>query len=109
MKYRDFVMRFCNYCITGDYFCFVLKKLDKCKHCIQLDYSYNLIISLIKLNCINKKICHLCKKKKKAEEMKRELKIKKERLYKQITLLVKYQLSLIDTELYNIKELKIKK
>ena len=41
--------------------------------------------------------------------MKRELKIKKEKLYKQITLLIKCQLLLIDTELHNIEELKIKK
>ena len=82
-------MRFCSHCITGDHFCFVLKKSNKCKHCIQLSHSYNLIISSVKLDCINEEIHSLHKEKEKTEEMKRELKMKKERLYKQITLLIK--------------------
>ena len=75
-------MRFCNYCIAGSHFCFVLEKSDKCKHCIQSDHSCDLTISLVKLDYIDEKIYHLCKEKKKAEEMKRELKIKKKQLYK---------------------------
>ena len=102
-------MRFCNYCVTGNCFCFILKKSDKCKHCVQLSHFCNLIISLIELDCINNKIHHLHKEKKKTEEIKRELKMKKERLYKQIALFIKCWSSLIDTELCNIEELKVKK
>ncbi len=40
--------------------------------------------------------------------MKKELKVKKERLYKQIALLIKYQSFLINTELHNIEELEVK-
>ena len=70
-------MRFCNCCVAGDYFCFISEKLDKCEHCIQSGHSYNLIISSIKLDCINEKICYLYKEKNKTEKVKRELKIKK--------------------------------
>ena len=34
IKYKNSTMRFCNYCITGSYFCFMLEKLNKCEHCI---------------------------------------------------------------------------
>ena len=87
----------------------MLKKLNKCEHCVQLSHSCNLTISSVKLNCISEEICCLQKEKKKTEKMKRKLKMKRERLYKQITLLIKCQSSLIDTELHNIKELEVEK
>ena len=68
-------MRFCSCCVSDSQFCFVLKELDKCKYCVQSKNSYNLTIFLIELNCINKELQQLQKKKK-------ELKIRKERLYK---------------------------
>ena len=106
-------MRFCSCCVTGSHFCFVSEELNKCKHCIQLSHSCNLIISLVKLNCINEELQQLCEEKRrlkiKAVEEKLKLIIKKERFYKQIALLMKHQLSLIDTELHNIEELKVKK
>ena len=52
-------MRSCSYCITGSCFCFILEKLDKCEHCVQLSHNCNLIISSVKLDCINEEIHHL--------------------------------------------------
>ena len=71
-------MRFCNCCIAGSCFCFILKKSDKCEYCVQSDHFCDLAISSVKLDCINKKICYLYKEKKKVREIKRESKMKKE-------------------------------
>ena len=54
------------------------EELNKCEHCIQLSHFCDLIISLVKLDCINEEIHHLYKEKEKAEEVKRKLKAKKE-------------------------------
>ena len=46
-------MRFCNHCVAGSCFCFILKELDKCKHCVQLGHFCDLVISSVKLDCID--------------------------------------------------------
>ena len=103
VKYKDFTIRFCSYYIADNCFCFILKELNKCKYCIQLDYSYNLTISSVKLNQINKELQQLYKEKRKLSQQlykeKRELRVKKKRLYKQITFLLKCQAELINIEL----------
>ena len=49
-------MRFCSYYVAGSQFYFISEKLNKCKHCIQLDYSCNLTISSAELDCISEEI-----------------------------------------------------
>ena len=52
-------MRFCSYCVADSYSCFILKKLNKCEHCIQSDHFCDLTTSSVKLDCIDEKIHHL--------------------------------------------------
>ena len=98
-------MQTCGHCLTGGKECKVLDDCDKCEACVQLGVSCNLYISSEEINKVSEEILQLEKEKDAVTAQKREMKVKKERLHKQITFLEKRQLELIHTELQNIEEL----
>ena len=63
-------------------------------------------ISSEEIDKVSEEILQLEKKKDAVTAQKREMKVKKERLHKQIAFLKKRRLELIRTELQNIEELK---
>ena len=83
----------------------MLNNCDKCEACVQLGVSCNLYISPEEINKVSKEILQLEKEKDAVMAQKREMKVKKERLHKQIAFLKKCQSELIRTELQNIEEL----
>ena len=102
-------MRPCSHCLSDEHECKISEDSDHCDSCVQSDISYDLIISSSKLSHIEEELLWLCAERDFIAAQKWEIKAKKVWLHKQISLLKKCQSELIQTELYNIKELKQKK
>ena len=102
----------CGHCLTGGKECKVSDNCDKCEACVWLGISCDLYISSEEINKVSEeinkvseKILQLEKEKDAVTAQKQEMKMKKERLCKQIAFLKKHWLELIRTELQNIEEL----
>ena len=104
-KCEKLVMRTCDCCLTGGKKCKVSDNYDKCEACVQLGVSCNLYISPEEIDKVSEEILQLEKEKDAIAAQKREMKVKKERLHKQIAFLKKRRSELIRTELQNIEEL----
>ena len=105
-KRRKLIMWACDHCLTGGKECKMSDNCDKCEVCVWLDVSCDLYISPEEINKVSEEILQLEKEKDAVMAQKWEMKVKKERLHKQIAFLKKCQSELIHTELQNIEELK---
>ena len=104
-KCEKLAMWTCDHCLTGDKKCKVSDNCDKCEVCVWLGISCDLYISPEEIDKVSEEILQLEKEKDAIVAQKWEMKVKKERLHKQITFLKKRWSELIHTELQNIKEL----
>ena len=94
----------CLSCISLERECKVAADSGRCGECVSLGRHCDLAVSMAALVCVGEELQKIDVEEQKVTEMKREMKVRRDHLRKQRSVLRKRQAKMIETELCGIEE-----